>query len=154
MKFSVVVSTLNEGDNIAQCISNVKAIDPRVEIIVADGGSDDNTVQTAQRNGALVVHSEKGRGIQFNTGARIAAGDIILFLYADTKLPNDAFRRVEKFFTERKAQIGTFKLAFWPRHWLLVLISLFLRFDSVLTRFGDQCIVVRRVFFDLLGILL
>ena len=58
---------------------------------------------------------------------------------------------MEDFFTERKVKIGTFKPAFWPCHWLLVLISFFLRFDSVLTRFGDQCIVVRRVFFDLMG---
>lgn len=151
VKFSVVISTLNEGDNIAQCLRNVKAMDSGVEIIVSDGGSNDNTVQAAKGSGALIVHSEKGRGIQFNAGARIATGDIILFLHADTRLPKDVFRSVEEFFTKKKAQIGTFKIAFWPRHCLLMIISLFLRFDSVFTRFGDQCIVVRHTFFDLLG---
>ena len=151
MKFSVIIPTLNEEGYIERCIYNVLALDPDVEIIVVDGGSKDNTLKIAYDLGVIVVDSWPGRGTQFNSGAERASGDVLLFLHADTELPEDTFKCLEVFFQNREVQIGTFKIVYKPHHWLLDLISFFLQFDTILTKFGDQCIVVHRIFFDFIG---
>jgi len=100
LKFSVVVPTLNEETNIRECVLNVRNINPEVEVIVADGGSTDRTVQVAQEAGAVTCGARRGRGTQMNAGAAIASGDIVLFLHADTRLPPDAFDVLVDFFQD------------------------------------------------------
>ena len=147
----MIIPTLNEEGYIGRCIHNVLALDPDVEIIVADGGSRDNTLKIAYDLGVIVVNSWSGRGIQLNSGAERASGDVLLFLHVDTELPKDTFKQLDEFFQNRDAQIGTFKIVYKPQHWLLDLVSFFMRFDTILTKFGDQCIVVRCIFFDFIG---
>ena len=151
MKFSVIIPALNEEKNIAGCISGIRAIDPSVEIVVVDGGSADATVLLAEQSGAIVCRSQPGRGIQCNAGAKVASGEILLFLHADTILPHNAFETLRSYFQNKDIQIGTFRLKFDEQHWLLKFYSYFTRFDSIFSRFGDQCIVVRKPFFDGLG---
>jgi rSAM/selenodomain-associated transferase 2 len=147
----VIIPTLNEEGYIERCIHNVLALDPDVEIIVADGGSKDNTLKIAYDLGVIVVDSRPSRGTQLNSGAERASGDVLLFLHADTELPEDTFKYLEELFQNREVQIGTFKIVYNPHHWLLDLISFFMRFDTIFTKFGDQCTVVRRIFFDSIG---
>lgn len=151
MKFSVIIPTLNEEESIRDTIRKVYDLNPDVEIIVADGGSEDGTTKIAYEEGATVTDSRRGRGPQCNAGVENASGNIFLFLHSDTILPQDAFKVLEKSFHDENMQIGTFKVAFEPKHWLLDICAYFLRFDSVITRFGDQCIVVRKSFFDDIG---
>lgn len=149
--YSVIIPTLNEASRVADCVQSVRTLAPRAQVIVADGGSTDATQQVAQKAGALIVQSGRGRGLQCNSGAQHARGDILLFLHVDTQLPHSTFDVLETCFSQDKVQIGTFRLRFdWP-HPILRLYSLFSAIDSLFTRFGDQCIVVRKHFFYQLG---
>jgi hypothetical protein len=78
-------------------------------------------------------------------------GSILIFLHADTTLPHEAFVVLNNIFADPKVKIGTFRLRFDNDNWFLRVCGYLTRFDSILTRFGDQCIVVRRNFFDELG---
>jgi rSAM/selenodomain-associated transferase 2 len=151
MKFSVIIPTLNEEENIRDTIRKVYDLNPDAEIIVADGRSEDNTARIAHEENAIVIDSRRGRGPQCNAGVANASGNILLFLHSDTILPQDAFKILKKSFQDENVQIGTFRVVFEPKHWLLDITAYFLRFDSVITRFGDQCIVVRKSFFDDMG---
>ncbi len=134
-----------------RCIADIRAIAPAAEIIVADGGSRDSTIQIAEKEGAIVCNSEPGRGIQCNAGVGLASGEILLFLHADTELPRDAFEQLDSIFEDDHVQIGTFQLTFDVKHWLLNLYSKPSQLDFAFTRFGDQCIVIRNSFFKSLG---
>jgi len=148
---SVVIPTLNEEAILSECISHIYEADPNVEIIIADGGSTDLTMKIAVEHGARVCCSEQGRGSQCNTGATLASGDILIFLHADTKLPEDAISQLKKIFQDDSVLVGTFHISFDTQHWLLRLFCWLSRFDRGRFRFGDQCIVIRKSFFDTLG---
>ena len=64
------------------------------EVIVCDGGSADATVETARQCGLRVIEAPRGRGPQMNAGARLARGETLLFLHADTRLPENALELV------------------------------------------------------------
>lgn len=83
---SIIVPTLNEVDQLEATVGPLVK-HPRCEVIVADGGSSDGTVDVAQRLGCRVVQANRGRGRQMNAGAAMARGDVLLFLHADTRLP-------------------------------------------------------------------
>lgn len=153
MKFSIIIPTLNEGQTIKSCIEKIHAAaaGESIEIIIADGGSSDATSSIAELLKADVVHSQKGRGTQLNAGARKACGDILIFLHADTLLPEDAFTILKKAFKNTSVQAGKFRMRFDEQNILFAVYALFTRFDSVFTSFGDQCITVRRSFYTELG---
>lgn len=148
IKYSVVIPALNSQNTIVDCIKSVLNNRTDIEIIVVDGGSDDQTVQLASALNCLVVHSPNGRGIQLNAGAKIASGDVLLFLHGDTLLSKNALSVLDNYFVNQNANVGTFRLNFNHPHWLLKFYGYFVRMDSVFTSFGDQCIVVRRSMFD------
>jgi len=94
LSISVIVPVLNEEESIGEVIRKLKEND--VEIVVADGGSADRTVAICEREGIIVVPSEPGRARQMNAGASAAAGNIFLFLHADTRLPDGFEDRVKE----------------------------------------------------------
>lgn len=83
---SIVVPTLNEAENIKAALAATQPSN-HVEVIVVDGGSQDETVQIADSLGVKVILSAPGRAKQMNEGAAVASGEILLFLHADTRLP-------------------------------------------------------------------
>ncbi len=98
---SVIIPTLNEERCILTCIEPLK--DQEIsEIIISDGGSEDKTLaiveslKTKYPGKIKVIISEKGRGVQMNTGARVASGRILWFLHADSVAPLEAVRRIKK----------------------------------------------------------
>ncbi len=151
MTFSVIIPTLNEEQLVGDCIKHLRQLDPDVEIIIADGKSDDKTAQVAAKLGAIVIRSEQGRGYQCNAGAIGASAAVLLFLHVDTKLPPHAFTQLRLFFQDDKVNIGVFRLALDVKHPLLNFYARCNRLDSVLTRFGDQVIVIRTSFFHAIG---
>ena len=86
-RVSVVIPAVNEQALIGAVIDRARGGDPW-EVIVVDGGSTDETVPVAEAHGALVMQSSRGRGRQMNRGAAIATGEVLLFLHADTHLPD------------------------------------------------------------------
>jgi rSAM/selenodomain-associated transferase 2 len=151
LTYSVIIPALNEAERIVQTIRSLCAEMGAAETIVVDGGSSDETAALSRREGARVLAAHRGRGIQCNAGARAAAGEILIFLHSDTRLPHGALELLNQYFAHPQVQIGTFRLQFDHPHWLLRFYAAFTRFDSIFTRFGDQAIVVRKSFFQKIG---
>src|SRR5690242_16321240 len=91
MKLSIIVPALNEAEDIAAAL---RALAPFMrggaEVIVVDGGSRDRTAELARPLANRVIVASRGRASQMNAGAEIATGDVLLFLHADTRLPENA----------------------------------------------------------------
>jgi rSAM/selenodomain-associated transferase 2 len=91
MKLSIVMPVLNEAAAIETALGALAEFRRRgVEVVVADGGSDDGTAALARPLADTVIAAERGRAAQMNAGAAAATGDVLLFLHADTHLPENA----------------------------------------------------------------
>jgi rSAM/selenodomain-associated transferase 2/rSAM/selenodomain-associated transferase 1 len=106
---SVIIPVLNEAHHIADTITSIGHED-KTEIIVVDGGSLDDTVHIARQLGATVIESSAPRSRQMNQGADAASKDILLFLHADTILPENFDRHVLGALDQPGVVIGAFKL--------------------------------------------
>jgi rSAM/selenodomain-associated transferase 2 len=85
-KISIIIPVLNEAENIRQAIASTQP-STNIEVIVVDGGSQDDTKKNAADFNVTIISSLPGRAVQMNKGAILAKGDILLFLHADTRLP-------------------------------------------------------------------
>lgn len=149
---SIIIPALNEAAHIADMLGRLLNI-PDVEIIVADGGSTDRTVELAQAAGASVVQCHPGRGQQMNAGAALASGEVLLFLHADTQLPTD-FRKHIWIAMQDGYTAGAFQLHIGAQGWMLRLVEVAANLRSRWFRlpYGDQAIFVRTsVFFQMNG---
>ncbi len=150
MKVSVIIPALNEAQGILPCLESVKNQQGDFELIVADGGSIDGTVEVV-RPYARMIHCREGRALQMNSGAQQATGDVLLFLHADSCLPPCAFQLLEQALADSRIVGGTFMLRFNSPRLLLRAISFFTRFEFQYFHYGDQGIFVRRPAFDRLN---
>ncbi|RME67175.1 MAG: glycosyltransferase, partial [Verrucomicrobia bacterium] len=148
---SVIIPTLNEERALPATLRRLRSALPDAEIIVADGGSRDDTTTLARQSGARAVASPPGRGHQCRAGAAAARGAWLLFLHADTLLPPDADPVIATFARTSSRPIATFRLRFDTGSVFLRACAWFSRFDTVFTRFGDQGILVARALYDALG---
>jgi len=112
MKISVITPTLNEASNLALRARELARQEGPWEWIVADGGSTDDSVAVARTAGATLVHCERGRGPQLNAGAERGAGQVLVFLHADTALPRDAFSQIRAALRDPAMVGGNFTFAF------------------------------------------
>jgi rSAM/selenodomain-associated transferase 2 len=103
---SIIIPTLNEGRSIGATLGAVARVRGRVEVIVVDGGSDDETLEVAGRFGARVLRSERGRGLQMHEGACAARGEVLWFLHADTLVPPDGVERIEEALARGSEVVG------------------------------------------------
>jgi rSAM/selenodomain-associated transferase 2 len=152
---SVVIPTLDEAARIGRRLRELAG--QRVdEVVVADGGSRDGTPDLARAAaGVRVVSAPRGRGQQLNAGARVAHGDVLLFLHADTQLPDDARDWIEQVLAEPTVVAGAFRVrtvADDGANWLGPLLRI-ADIRSHLTRlpYGDQALFVRRAAFERVG---
>jgi len=148
MRYSFIIPTYNEELYIRKNIRLLKTFGDDIEIIIADGGSSDETLVIAKEEKVKIVHSKTGRGIQLNKGAEIAVGNILCFLHADTFLPNDTIDLLNEFFGNNENSICRFRLGFDIEHWLLDRYIYFSKFNTIFSRFGDMFIAVRKSFYD------
>jgi rSAM/selenodomain-associated transferase 2 len=109
-RLSVIIPALNEAADIAAAVANAWAAGAH-EVIVADGGSTDETERLALAAGARIVRSARGRAAQMNAGAAEATGDILLFLHADTSLPTDSLGSIVSAMAHGSTALGCFRFA-------------------------------------------
>ncbi|MBU1263157.1 MAG: TIGR04283 family arsenosugar biosynthesis glycosyltransferase [Gammaproteobacteria bacterium] len=149
---SIVVPTLNEAQNIVPLLTGLQPLRIRgVEVVVADGGSSDGTPALAAPLADQVLSSARGRARQMNAGAARATGVALLFLHADTRLPDDALRAVD--FALNRHRWGRFDVRFDSRRPLLRLVARMMNLRSRLTGIatGDQALFMTRTAFESLG---
>ena len=83
---SVIIPVLNDAEALDLALGSIQDY-TGVECIVVDGGSSDESAKVAQSRGVKVLHSPPGRARQMNAGAEVAEGTFLVFLHADTRLP-------------------------------------------------------------------
>jgi len=154
MRLSVIVPVLNEETVLAPTLAALReGLDAADELLVVDGASTDRTVEIARAGGAVVVESPRGRGLQMNAGAARAAGDVLLFVHADTIVPAGYRAGLERLLHDADIRWGRFDLAFDDGGPLLRLIARLISGRSRMFRSatGDQAIFARRDDFEAVG---
>lgn len=150
---SIIIPVLNEEKTIGRLITHLKNSSAGflTEIIVADGGSTDRTLEIAREKGASTIRCESnGRGVQMNEGAALASGKILYFIHADTLPPKGYDQFIHQAF-KTNCKAGCFRLRFDDDHWALRFYSWFTRFETTLVRFGDQSLFVEKNLFKKVG---
>ena len=149
---SIIIPVLNEERALPATLQHVFSQAGEFEVIVVDGGSTDSTLDIVNQESRIQLHkAATGRASQMNEGARHATGDWLLFLHADTLLPENALISIERLSSDTQA--GGFKHRFSGQAWSLRLISWLHNFRCRCTRifYGDQAMFVRRKLFTELG---
>ncbi|MDO8775107.1 MAG: TIGR04283 family arsenosugar biosynthesis glycosyltransferase [Burkholderiaceae bacterium] len=150
---SIIVPVLNEAAGIVAALSALAPLRSRgVELIVVDGNSTDGTPTLAAPLADAVVAGPRGRARQMNTGAAQAHGGLLLFLHADTLLPEAADVLVARALAHGPGW-GRFDVRITGRPWMLPVVAAFMnrrsRWTGIAT--GDQAIFVRRELFFKIG---
>ncbi len=152
MLVPIVIPTLNEARLIRTSIATLNQLRGQFEIVVADGGSTDETVKFAQSCGVSVIVAPRGRGPQMNAGAAATTGDALLFLHADTCLPDNALQLIEAALQSPDVCGGHFNLRFaGPSHGAKVLTQIYPLLRWLGLVYGDSAIFVRRSVFEAVG---
>ncbi len=149
---SIIIPVLNEEKSITALLENLADQEGDYEIIIADGGSTDDTLaKCASYPDIKIVASEKGRALQMNKGAGIALGTTLLFLHADTTLPEKGIQAIEKAMGDNKISGGSFYVKFDDKSRILNFLARFTRINNRYLTWGDQGIFIRKTTFDETG---
>ncbi|QJR12826.1 hypothetical protein DSM104443_03919 [Usitatibacter rugosus] len=154
LHLSIVVPALNEAASIGACLARLQAARRAgAEVIVVDGGSADATREIAAPLADRVIESPRGRALQMNAGARASSGTVLLFLHADTILPESAVLALARGLESSGRAWGRFDVRIDGEHPLLPVVAFFMNLRSRLTGIatGDQAIFVRREAFEQVG---
>lgn len=150
---SVIVPTLNEGEVIERLLCDLQPMrDQGWQVIVADGGSTDNTPQRATPYADLMLHSEPGRALQMNAAAAQARHPVLWFVHADSRLDAAVFEQLQSAIRDGAAW-GRFDVRLSGAHPAFRVIERMMAWRSRLTGIatGDQAIFVRRSLFNAIG---
>jgi rSAM/selenodomain-associated transferase 2 len=153
---AIVMPVLNEAAGIEAALRALMPLMARgVRVLVADGGSADDTPARARRFGGVeVIEAARGRAAQMNAGAQAASGArVLLFLHADTTLPPDADRLIEQALAGGRHVWGRFDVRIAGRPWMLRVVAACMnarsRWSGIAT--GDQALFMTRAAFDAVG---
>ena len=149
---SVVIPAINESRCVMRAVS--RAWDAGVdEVIVVDGGSEDETMAIARDAGAMVLEADPGRAIQQNLGARHAEGDILLFLHADNWLAPEVGEQIRECLSNPAHLGGAFRQCIEAKGMPYRLLewgnAVRVRWQGL--PYGDQAIFLRKETFEKLG---
>ena len=158
---SIIMPTLNASKQLPQCLNALVcgALNGLVkELIVVDGGSDDATLLMADEAGAVIVKSERGRGVQLQAGGKIAKSEWLLFLHADTVLADGWVDEVKIFIKNGDTQgdtqkVGIFRFALDDPRKRARLLETIVRIRCALIAlpYGDQGLLISRALYDEIG---
>lgn len=159
MTIALIIPVFNEQDALPGLLTTVRSMGFH-EIIVVDGGSQDRTLELARPflaqtspGGVQLISSARGRAAQMNAGASNTHADILVFLHADTNLPDTAVHCIQQVMTDLSCVGGRFDVRFpVDKGWAWVIsrmMNLRSRWSGICT--GDQTIFVRRSIFQRLG---
>jgi rSAM/selenodomain-associated transferase 2 len=151
-RLTIIVPVLNEAAIIVAALQALKPLRNRgAEVIVVDGGSRDGTLQLAAPLADRIIAAPRGRGAPMNAGAALGGGNALLFLHADTTLPENADHLIGAALGCRAW--GRFDLRIAGRHRLLAVVARMINWRSRLTGIatGDQAIFVTREAFLAVG---
>ena len=150
-KLSIIIPVLNEQKCIVARLNALQKLrETKSEIVLIDGGSDDQTVDLAIPLVDKFAYSSRGRAVQMNRGVELATGDIFLFLHIDTDLPKFANELVVNLIAEKSSVWGWFDLQFDNSSLLFKLIGGSMNIRAALTQVctGDQTLFVTRNLFE------
>jgi len=153
MKVSIIIPVLNEAEHIAETLKSLACYrNEGHEVIVVDGGSQDETLSAAQTHTDQLLQSGIGRAVQMNHGIDAAQGDILLFLHADTRLPHDALAKIINA-VEDGCFWGRFNVRLSGDHFMLRIIERMMNLRSCITGVatGDQAIFVSSESVEIVG---
>lgn len=155
MRVSVVIPTLDEAETLPGLLDDLSELEESLlEIVVADAGSSDQTVQFALAARARVIQAPRGRAQQLNAGARASRGDWLLFLHADSRVGPEAVAAIRQVLADcPRCQAAVFRFAidlppFWRR---VIERGQAIRESLFGLAYGDQGLLVRRECFDAVG---
>lgn len=153
--FSIIVPVLNEGDRINLLIEQLRGrgFRPSYEIVVVDGDPQGGTIGGIRDRDVRAILSGTGRGRQMNAGAVAAQGEVLIFLHADTMLPQGALEKISRVLENRDYVGGAFDLKIDSDRLFLRYISVRASLRSRYNRipYGDQAIFLRKEYFDRIG---
>lgn len=147
---SVIVPVYNESAQVAEFSAQLRELEPFCELVLVDGGSTDGTRQALERD-FPVLSSPKGRGTQLNRGAAASHGELLLFLHADSRLPQGALQEVRRVLAS--APVGCFGIKFTSKAPAMLCCSVLSNFRAKYRHlpFGDQGFFMERSLFDEMG---
>ena len=154
MKISIIIPVLNEAALIVQTLSALQPLRAAGhELIVVDGGSSDDTIALSEPLADQIIRSPRGRSRQMNAGAKIARGEILLFLHSDSLLPKGADQWIICEMEKRGKNWGRFDVRLSGRHFLFRIVELLMNLRSRITCIatGDQAIFVKKKLFETVG---
>jgi rSAM/selenodomain-associated transferase 2 len=154
MKLSIIVPLLNEAQELPGLLERLAPLLRNGgEVIVVDGGSDDGSADIAEHTGFTVLRSVRGRARQMNAGAALATGGVLLFLHADTQLPDSAETTIAQELADSTRVWGRFDIRINGRSAMLRVVSRLMNLRSRLTGIatGDQAMFVTRSAFNAVG---
>jgi len=154
VSLSIIIPCLNEARHIAATLAVLQALRSRAtEIILVDGGSEDQTVQLAEGYVDMVLQSAPGRAMQMNAGADMARGRLFWFLHADTIPDAETLERIESLANNSGSQWGRFRVRFDYPSLIFKCIAWMMNKRSRLTAVatGDQGIFVSSKLFKQVG---
>lgn len=150
-RFSIIIPVLNEAACLDQSLAGLfglSGIENHCEVIICDGGSEDGSLEIAGRYACRIVHSGAGRAIQMNTASRSAHGQFLVFLHADSRLPENFFE-----IFDTRSRWGFFRLRLDGPAAAYRVIESAINLRTRLSRVagGDQGLYFNRDFFLSLG---
>ncbi len=146
-KFSIIIPTINESNNLPLLLSDLANIHKEGEIIIVDCGSEDRTIDIANIYGAKVYKSkERNRGFQLDMGAKKSKGEWLIFLHADTRLTNNWFTKVKLVLNGDKNFIYHFKFKINEKKIIYRVLEILVNFRSKFFKqpYGDQGLIIHR----------
>jgi uncharacterized protein len=148
---SIIIPAINEEENIRKTIAYARS--ENSEIIVVDGGSKDATMAVATESGARVISSLKGRALQQNAGAEASHGKVLLFLHADTLLPDGYADQIFEALMVRHVVAGAFRFSTDLDGFVMRIIEFMVNIRSryLGLPYGDQGIFLRQSMFEAVG---